>query len=124
MHRHLIAVIDDDVGLRNSIGDLLRAYEFDVALFFSVDAFLRSITSSRFDCLIADIYMPGTSTLSLVKNLRESGHSMPVILITGIFDEHLDDIALDIGAQCLLRKPLERSTLLEQLTAGLSQKRE
>ena len=123
MDRHLIAIIDDDEGLCNSIGDFLRAHEYEVELFFSADSFLDCLSRLTFGCVIADIYMPGTIALTLVRTLRESGNTIPIILITGALDKHLEEVAVSLGAQCLLRKPLETAVLLDQLRMSLSDDR-
>ena len=123
MDRHLIAVIDDDDDLCSSIGDFLRANEYRVELFLSAEPFLACLNRFHFDCVIADIHMPGTSGLTLVQELRAKGSTIPVILITGLVESHLDDVAMSIGAQCLLRKPLETATLLNQLAMSLPDER-
>jgi FixJ family two-component response regulator len=123
MHGRLIAIIDDDESLCNSIGDFLRAHEYQVELFLSVEAFLGSVGQFQFDCVIADVYMPGDGGFTLAHELRESGSTIPIILITGLLEKHLDEVALSFGAQCLLRKPLETATLLNQIRTSLSDER-
>jgi FixJ family two-component response regulator len=123
MHGPLIAIIDDDETLCISIGDFLRAHEYRVELFLSADAFLARFGRVRFDCVIADVCMPGDGGFTLVHELRESGSLIPIILITGLLERHLDEVAMSFGARCLLRKPLQTATLLNQIKMSLSDER-
>jgi FixJ family two-component response regulator len=119
MHGPLIAIIDDDKSLCSSIGDLLRAHDYRVELFLSAEAFVDSLDQSKFDCVIADVCMPGDGGFTLAQELRQRGSTIPIILITGLLERHLEEVALSFGAQCLLRKPLETTALLNQIKARL-----
>jgi FixJ family two-component response regulator len=116
----LVAIIDDDEALCSSLVDLLRAAGYRAEPFPSAEAFLAS--TNLFDCVIADIHMPGMGGLDLARRLQE-GPMTPVILITALPDRHLDDDAISVGAQCLLRKPFETRTLLDHVERSLFNER-
>jgi FixJ family two-component response regulator len=67
--------------------------------------------------------MPGMSGIDLVRSLREEERATPVILITALPDNHLDDEALSVGALCLIRKPFEAAALVESIERSLSNER-
>lgn len=123
MSSPFIAIIDDDEELRFSLVDLVHSIGHRAEPFASAEMYLASSNLSRFDCLVADVVMPGMSGLDLVRKLREQGGAMPVILITALSDEHLDEEASSVGAQCLLRKPFEAGALLEWIEKSLSNER-
>ena len=59
--RSLVAVVDDDESVRESLPDLLREFGYAVQTFTSAEEFLGSGDLVRTRCLILDIAMPGMS---------------------------------------------------------------
>jgi FixJ family two-component response regulator len=116
----LVAIIDDDEALCSSLVDLMRSIGYRVESFVSAETFLASSNLSLFECVIADVHLPGMSGLDLVRKLKERGSMTPVILITGLPERRLDDEAISVGAECLLRKPFETKALLDCVERSLS----
>jgi FixJ family two-component response regulator len=114
-----IAIIDDDELLCSSLVDLLDSIGFRAEPFTSAQAFLTSAKLANWDCIIADINMPGMSGLRLLRELREQGMMTPVILITALPERHLDELAISTGALCLLRKPFETGSLIDYVEKSL-----
>ena len=123
MSSPLVAIIDDDEALCSSLADLMRSIGYRAERFASAEAFLASPNLFLFDCVIADVDMPGLSGLTLVRKLREQGGGVPVILITALPDKQLDDEAISVGAQSLLRKPFETRALLDCVERGVADER-
>jgi FixJ family two-component response regulator len=119
----LIAIIDDDEALRTSLVDLMRALGNRAEAFDSGESFFASPGFLSFDCIIADIHMPGMSGLDLVRRFRERGGTTPVVLVTALSDRTLDDKARAAGAQCLLRKPFDNGALVDCIDGILSNER-
>jgi FixJ family two-component response regulator len=119
----LIAIIDDDEPLCCSLVDLMRSIGYRAEPFPSTEALLTSSNLLFFDCMVADVHMPGMSGLDLVRNLRHQGRTTPVILITALPEEHLDAEAISVGAQCLLRKPFETKALIDCVERSLPNER-
>ena len=119
----LVAVVDDDEALCLSLVDLMRSIGCRAEPYISAEAFLTSSNLFSFDCVIADVHMPGMGGLNVVRKLHEQGIATPVILITALPDKHLDDEAIAVGAQCLLRKPFETNCLLDWVERSLSNDR-
>jgi len=69
--------------------------------------------------MIIDVQLPGISGLDLVRKLRELDIMTPVILITALPDRQLDNEAISVGAQSLLRKPFETKALLDCVERSL-----
>ena len=114
-----IAVVDDDEALCSSLVDLMRSIGYRAEPFASAEAFLMSPSRFGLHCIIADIHMPGMGGLNLLNALREQGIVTPVVLITALTDQHLDEEAASRGALCLLRKPFEMSSLLDHIDRSL-----
>ena len=119
----LIAIIDDDAGIREALRTLLRSATYRAEAFASAEAFVASEGSSRSDCIITDIAMQGMSGLELAGLLKSRGCTVPVILISALTDEDLERQAQLNGAQCLLRKPIESNTLISQVEESLACRR-
>ena len=118
--RSLLAIIDDDEPLCLSLVDLMRSVGYLAEHFTSAEMFLRSHHLLNVNCIIADVHMPQMSGLELVQNLHEQGIMTPVILITALPDPQLDDVAIAMGALCLLRKPFETDSLLDCVERSLA----
>jgi FixJ family two-component response regulator len=118
-----VAIIDDDEALCFSLVDLMRSIGYLAEPFFEAETLLTSPNLSLFDCVIADVRMPGMSGLDLARKFQEQGDRIPVILITALPDRQLADEAISVGARCLLRKPLETQTLLDYVERSLSSER-
>jgi FixJ family two-component response regulator len=115
-----VAIVDDDEALCSSLADLMRSIGYRVESFTSADALLMSSNLLFFDCVIADVHMPGISGLNLIRKLQNRGFMTPVVLITALPDRQLDDEAIAVGAQGLLRKPFETKALLDCIERSLS----
>jgi FixJ family two-component response regulator len=119
----LIAIVDDDEGLCFSLVDLMRSVGYRAEPFFEAERLIASPDMSAYDCIIADVRMPGMSGLDLVRKLRERGDLTPVILVTALPDRKLEDEAISVGAHSLLRKPLDTQTLLDRVARSLGSER-
>lgn len=115
----LVAIVDDDEALCSSVVDLMRSDGYRAVPYGSAETFLASSSLFSSDCIIADIDMPGISGLNLLRKLHEQGITTPVILITALSHKHLNDEAISLGAQCLLKKPFETTTLLDWVERSL-----
>ena len=113
MQNPLIAVIDDDEALCSSLVDLLRSVGYLAEPFASAEMFLASRHLFNLGCVIADVHMPGMGGLNLLRRLQDLNITSPVILITALADEQLDDVAIAAGALFFLRKPFETNSLLD-----------
>jgi FixJ family two-component response regulator len=78
----IVAVIDDDESVRESLPDLLREFGFSPEAYSSAEAFLQSGRIGDFKCLILDIAMPGMSGPDLQKELKRRHAPVPIIFIT------------------------------------------
>jgi FixJ family two-component response regulator len=118
-NRHfLVAVVDDDESVRESLPDLLRAYGYPALAFASADELLQSRDLVQIGCLILDIAMPGMSGPELQQELRHRGWLLPVVFITATGDESVRPRLLAEGAVDCLFKPFDETSLMAALTAA------
>jgi CheY-like chemotaxis protein len=117
-----ILVIDDQTQVRAAVSLALRAKGFDVVTAENGHAGLRTFKASRFDLVIADIFMPEMDGVKLIKALRERNPDLPVIAVSGVHLHGSERTALDLfplspnlsGIVCL-QKPFGAVELLQAI---------
>ena len=110
--RFVIAVVDDDRSVLESLEMLLASAEYDVRLFSSATALLESGGLLEIDCLISDIGMPVMDGFELARTVHAARPELPVILITGRPDLR-NRSPLDVpGHYRLFKKPFNGPELL------------
>jgi FixJ family two-component response regulator len=119
IHCPLVAVVDDDESVRESLPDLLKEFGFAVLAFSSADEFLASDSVDRTMCLVLDIAMPGMSGVDLQKELKVRGYKIPIIFITAQEDESIHKRVLEQGAVDILLKPFSDIALREALSKAM-----
>lgn len=77
-----VAVVDDDLSVRESLQSLIRSAGLRVQVFASAEQFLTSSGPSDANCLVLDVRMPGMSGTELHRHLLSKGYKIPVIFIT------------------------------------------
>lgn len=108
----MIAVVDDDPRLLESLSDLLESAGYTVRSFRSARDFLDDhVALSEAACLVADIGMPLIDGFELEKLTRRMRPELPVILITGRHEIADQQRAIEQGKR-LFRKPFDGQALL------------
>jgi FixJ family two-component response regulator len=115
----LVAVVDDDESVRESLPDLLREFGYSARAFSSAKDFLEAAAVDAARCLIADISMPGMTGPELHRELRSQGRAIPVIFITAHKDEAMRARLLAEGAVDCLYKPFSDTALQMALHVAL-----
>ena len=117
----LIAIVDDDDALRNSLDNLLRSVGFRVHGFASAEAFLQAQPAPETACLLLDVRLPGMNGLALQRQLVAAHGSLPIIFVTAYADDDVRARALAAGAVAFLSKPFREEELLAAIEAALKQ---
>jgi two-component system, LuxR family, response regulator FixJ len=81
-----VCIVDDDVGVCDSLSVLLETHGFAVLTYASGAEFLKDDRRRTAKCLVIDQHMPGLDGLDVVGKLQRDGVSLPAILITGRLD--------------------------------------
>ena len=117
--RAIVAVIDDDQSVRESLPDLLSELGFAVRTFPSAEEFLVSPNLADAECVILDVSMPGMSGSELRRELKVRRPQLPVIFMTAQRDERLRLQLLEQNAVACLIKPFSETALLDAMRAAL-----
>jgi FixJ family two-component response regulator len=116
----VIAIVDDDALIRDTLKDLLDSAGYSSVVFSSAQGFLTSVCLAAFACLITDMRMPGTTGIELHQQLVAAGHAIPTILITAYPDEAVRARAARAGILCYLPKPVPSDALLACVDEALA----
>jgi FixJ family two-component response regulator len=115
----LIAIVDDDEAMQDSLRDLMEAAGLVARCFGSAEEFLASDLRTGTACLIVDIRMPTMSGLQLQMRLKEEECNIPIIFITAHGDARMRIRAMREGAVEFLAKPFDHHLLLKRVRAAL-----
>ena len=118
----VIAVIDDDNRVRESLHNLLASYGYRAKTYSSVESFLATDGLSQSDCIIADVEMrhKQMTGLELLNHVKGNRRAIPVIIITGKPTARSEAFYLDRGANGFFRKPLDGQSLVTLIDHLLS----
>jgi FixJ family two-component response regulator len=115
----VIAIIDDDEAMQDSLQDLVESAGLVPRRFGSAEEFLGSDLHRRAACVIADIRMPKMSGLELQARLKEEECDIPIIFITAHGNARMRIQAMREGAVEFLAKPFDHQLLLKTVRAAL-----
>jgi FixJ family two-component response regulator len=118
--RHIVAAVDDDYRVRESIESLVASAGHTPLVFASAEEFLQSEAPESAICLITDVRMPGIDGLELQRRVRLQYPRLPVILITAHYDDEIRQRALSQGAAGFLHKPFDAADLLGAIELALN----
>ncbi|MGJ5181694.1 response regulator FixJ [Bradyrhizobium oligotrophicum] len=116
-----VYVIDDDEAMRDSLNFLLDSSGFDVTLFENAQAFLDRLPTLAFGCVVSDVRMPGIDGIELLKRMKATGSSFPILVMTGHGDVPLAVEAMKLGAVDFLEKPFEDERLVAMIETAIRQ---
>ncbi len=109
-----ILIVDDDPDFSGFVGDVLRSRGYRVETEAGPENVLGHIEQDYNLTILLDLKLGDTNGLEVLKTVRSSYPSQPVVLVTGYRDEMADSIekGLEIGAYTCLYKPFEMEGML------------
>src|SRR5690242_2569446 len=117
-----VLVVDDDLALRETLADQFASgREFTATQASSIQEAEARLAEpgARFDAIILDVGLPDGDGRNLCLRLRQQGHQMPIIMLTGWGGEVDMVRGLDAGASDYIAKPFRLAELLARLRAQL-----
>ena len=116
----VVAAVDDDFRVRESIESLLESAGYATILFASAEEFLGSGTLATATCVITDVRMPGIDGFELQRRIKRERPLLPVILISAHHNDRIRQKAIDEGAVDFLYKPFDGAELLRIIRLALN----
>jgi FixJ family two-component response regulator len=119
----LVAVVDDDLSVRESLESLIRSVGMQVRVFASAEEFLTAAHPRNADCLVLDVRLPGMTGFELHRHLLGHNCKVPAVFITA----HASDDRTRLEARsdwtiAYLTKPFDEDELLDAVRAALKWK--
>lgn len=111
----LIAIVEDDPGIRELVVEMLRREGFDTAAFGDAAAFRAADIVQRVDCLILDLMLPGENGLTTCQDLRSKWPRLPILIVTAKREQVDRIVGLELGADDYLAKPFNSRELLARV---------
>jgi len=121
--RSVIAVVDDEPGMLESIESLLNSADYDVRPFSSAAALLESGVLPEIDCLISDVVMPLMDGLELAQAVQAARPALPVIFVTGRPALLHRSALARLGPYRVFKKPFDGEELLTAVALMLQNPR-
>ena len=112
MSHGTILVVDDERGILDQLGGILRDEGFSVTAVASAEEALAATSRELYDLVLLDVALPGMDGIEALSQLRTSGHEMPVVMISGHASAEQAVRALREGAVDFLEKPLALERVL------------
>ncbi len=109
----MVAIIDDEADLRDSVSQWLQLSGFEPITFENAESALKTLGPEFPGVVVSDIKMPGMDGMTLLRRLQSIDPGLPVILMTGHGDVPMAVEAMRIGAFDFVEKPFDPDRLAE-----------
>ena len=111
-----VLIIDDEEMVCKAFLLALEDTGYQVDTANSGEEGLKLYYQKKHDLIFLDLKMPGISGVEVLKNIRESGSSVPIYVVTAFHKEFLSEL-VEVGEKGmkfeLLRKPIDNSQIVE-----------
>jgi two-component system response regulator HydG len=119
MTQPALLVADDELGVRESVGRVLRHEGFRVITAEDGDGALDALRRETVDLLLADLRMPGLDGLALLRAAKLLFPEVEVVVLSGHGTVEEAVAAMKEGAYDFLTKPPERAQLVRTVRQAL-----
>jgi len=116
--RKSILVVDDDIGMAETLTDILQANQYEVAIAHSGDAAVTMARRRTYDLVLMDIQMPGLNGVQALTAIKAEGLATHVIMVTAYTRDELVKEAEKRSGFPVLPKPLDLERVLSLATSA------
>jgi len=120
METHRILVVDDEVKMRRLLEMSLKNMGHDVVQAADGAEAMACFDEAPFDLVMTDLNMPRMDGMQLLRNLRERGEEVPVIVLTAFGTIETAVEAMKLGAADYIIRPFEMDTVELAVTRALA----
>lgn len=100
-----VFLVEDDESILLGLKATLEVFGYQITTCSDGNLALDMIIENKPDLVLLDIVLPGKSGLDICRDLRESGYSAPIIMLTSKRDEIDKVLGLELGADDYITKP-------------------
>ena len=120
--RPLAVAADDDPDILELVTFRLQLLGCDVAGARNGDEALRLVHAEKPDLVVLDVKMPQRDGFEVAQELRRSGETVPILMLTASASENDQLVGLDVGADAYLTKPFNADEFDETVGALLERR--
>ena len=120
--KHKVLIVDDESGIRDSLGLLLRSEGFTVDSVPTGEEGLEKVERNLYDLVLLDVMLDGRSGLEIQKELQRIDPTLPVIIITAMATMETAVTAIRSGAYDYVAKPWDNEKLLVIVSNAIKQR--
>ena len=117
-----ILIVDDSGFQRSFLRKVLEGGGYTVLEAAEGNAALEAAAKERLDAIVTDLIMPDMRGFVLLETLQQRGSEIPIVVLTADIQTRVEERCLELGAVCVLHKPVKAevltSTLAEVLAPG------
>ena len=121
-NNHIVYIVDDDLRVREALGELLASHGMRALAFGSAGDYVGADKPDVPACLILDVELPDINGLDLQKEIAEGDHP-PIVFITGHGDIPSSVRAIKRGAVDFLTKPFSDADLMAAIHTAIDRDR-
>lgn len=112
-----VLIIEDNVRLAQSIQDILKQIWYDSDICTDGISGSYQLRDGVYDAVILDLMLPGKDGITLLREAREQGCRVPVLILTARSEVEDKVRGLETGADYYLTKPFDKQELLAVMKA-------
>lgn len=112
-----ILVVEDQKKTATLIATALHGEGFTVDQLHRGDEVLGACKAVRYAALVLDVMLPGLDGLSVVRDLRQAGNAIPILLLSARGEVNDRVAGLEVGADDYLAKPFALNELIARVRA-------
>lgn len=110
-HRQLVYIVEDDLLMRDTLGQMVSSCGYDFQSYASGVDFLSDFDSHDPSLVLLDVRMPDLDGIETLVALRDEWKTTPVVMMSGAADLPTAVLAMKKGASDFIEKPFELDTL-------------
>jgi len=119
MEKNKALVIDDEQIVLDSVSKILKDENYEVDVSLSGREGLNQAIEKEYDIVLTDIRMPDIGGMRVLRDVKRSKPSLPVVIITGYASVKSAVQAMKLGAADYIEKPFTPDQLLKAVDAAL-----
>ena len=120
----LVFIADDHIMVAQGISSLLQQLGYtQIRIFTNGEEVLKACHAKSPSMVFLDIYMPEGDGISTLRKLRNSGYTMPVIMLSMTADKKYIDTSMEAGANAYLHKSCDANEIGRAIYAIEQQKK-
>ena len=118
-----ILIVDDEAGIRESLGSILRDEQYEVSAVGSAEEALEQITLGDFEVILMDVWLPGIDGMEALGRVQAIPRAPAVIMISGHGNIETAVRATKLGAFDFIEKPLSLERVIVLVRNAVQQRR-